>query len=447
MKAYDLIVIGAGPGGIPAAIAAARNGKKVLLVERENFLGGMLSSGVPIIGFLDRQGNHVVKGIAEEIITRLKQRNATSGHVRVPVHNSLTMMHASWTRLILAEMCLEAGVECMLSTQLSEVIHKNGEILGVKVVCRNQTFEFASNIVIDATGDGWVAALAGVPFEKGEKLQPPTLTFEVSGVDMDKFYAYIKAHPETYRLPTTFTDVMQSEDMYRDDSVFSFMGFYELVEEARKNGDFNIPRNMIDFCRFPNSDRAFLNVTRAINADVTVAESLIKAELECEMQIIELMDFLHKYAPGFENCRLEAIAPFLGTRESRRIICKKTLTADSLKTLDIPEDTIALAGYNVDIHGQDSGSMTYVPISHAIGIPYDCMIPKDMEGLIASGRDISVDQTVFAMTRLMATCMAVSQAAGTAACIAIDKGIKPSQVDVNELRERLLMDGCVLSLN
>ena len=197
MKAYDLIVIGAGPGGIPAAIAAARNGKKVLLVERENFLGGMLSSGVPIIGFLDRQGNHVVKGIAEEIITRLKQRNATSGHVRVPVHNSLTMMHASWTRLILAEMCLEAGVECMLSTQLSEVIHKNGEILGVKVVCRNQTFEFASNIVIDATGDGWVAALAGVPFEKGEKLQPPTLTFEVSGVDMDKFYAYIKAHPET----------------------------------------------------------------------------------------------------------------------------------------------------------------------------------------------------------------------------------------------------------
>ena len=93
MEKYDIIVAGAGPGGIPAAISAARKGKKVLLIERENFLGGMLSSGVPIIGFLDRAGNHVVKGIAQEIIDRLYSRGATPGHVRVPVHNSLTMIH------------------------------------------------------------------------------------------------------------------------------------------------------------------------------------------------------------------------------------------------------------------------------------------------------------------------------------------------------------------
>ena len=446
MKKYDIIVVGAGPGGIPAAITAARKGKKVLLIERENFLGGMLVSGVPIIGFLDRQGNHVVKGIAQELIDRLEKRGGTPGHARVPVHNSLTMINAPWTRLIITEMCREAGVDCMLCTELSEVIHKNGRIEGVKAVFRAQTFEFATEILIDATGDGWAAAMAGIPFEKGEKLQPPTLTFEVSGIDMDAFYSYVRSHPESYKLPGTFSDVSQCEDMYSDDKVFSFMGFPELIEKARANGDFTIPRNMIDFCRIPHSDRAFLNVTRAINADVTVPESLINAIFECEMQITELMDFLQKYAPGFENCRLESIIPFLGTRESRRTVCRKTLTKESLVNLDIPDDTIALAGYNIDIHGQDSGNMTYVPITHAIGIPYDCLIPEDMDGFIASGRTISVDQTVFAMTRVMATCMAVSQAAGCAACMAIDKGIRLCDIDVDELRKELLKDGCVLSI-
>jgi len=446
MKEYDIIVVGAGPGGIPAAIIAARKGKKVLLVERENFLGGMLVSGVPIIGFLDRQGNHVVKGIAQELIDRLSERGGTPGHARVPVHNSLTMMHAPWTRLIISQMCREAGVDCMLCTELYEVLHKENRIEGVKVICRNKIFEFKTKILIDATGDGWAAAMAEIPFEKGEKLQPPTLTFEVSGINMEKFYAYIKSNPDSYKLPETFSDVSQCEEMYTDDKVFSFMGFPELIEKARKNGDFAIPRNMIDFCRIPNSDRAFLNVTRAINADVTIPESLNKAIFDCEAQIIELMDFLTKYAPGFENCKLESIIPFLGTRESRRTVCRKTLTVKSLEALDIPEDTIALAGYNVDIHGQDSGSMTYVPISHAIGIPYGCMIPEKMDGFIASGRTISVDQTVFAMTRVMATCMAVSQAAGTAACMALDKDISLSEINVAELRAELIKDGCVVSL-
>lgn len=179
---------------------------------------------------------------------------------------------------------------------------------------------------------------------------------------------------------------------------------------------------------------------------MTIPESAINAEFVCEMQIFELMNFLQKYAPGFENCKLESIMPFLGTRESRRIVGRKTLREDVLSTLEIPEDTIALAGYNVDIHSQTSGNMTYIPLQHALGIPYDCMIPENMEGFIASGRTISVDQTVFAMTRVMATCMAISQAAGTAACIALDKNIEPSQVDVQELRSMLVADGAVISL-
>lgn len=446
MKKYDVIVVGAGPGGIPAAVIAARKGKKVLLIERNPFLGGMLASGVPLIGYIDRAGNHVVKGIAQEIIDRMLEKGGTGGHVRVPLQNSLTMMNPNWARLIVTKMCLDAGVECMVCTELLDVIHKDGHIRGIKAFCRGTIYEFATDILIDGTGDAWAAHMAGISYEKGEKLQPPTLCFEVSGVDHEKFFHHVKTHPETYVLPDTFENVKQCEEMFENDKMFSFMGFPDLIEKAKENGEFSIPRNMIDFCRNPYSDRAFINVTRAINADVSTPEGAIQAEFTCEMQIFELMNFLQKYAPGFENCKLESIMPFLGTRESRRIVGRKTLRKDALTSLEIPEDTIALAGYNVDIHGQDSGNMTYIPLQHALGIPYDCMIPKDMEGFIASGRTISVDQTVFAMTRVMATCMAIGQAAGTAACIALDKNIEPSQVDVQELRRALIADGAVVSL-
>jgi len=446
MQKYDVIVVGAGPGGIPAAIAAARRGKKVLLIERQPFLGGMLASGVPLIGFIDRAGNHVVKGIAQEIVDRMQEKGGTGGHVRVPLQNSLTMMNPNWARLTVTKMCLDAGVHCMVGTELLEVLHEDQHIRGIKAFCRGKIFTFHSDILIDGTGDAWAADMAGIPWEKGDKLQPPTLCFEVSGVDHKAFYDYVQTHPETYALPDTFRGVSQYAEMFRDENMFSFMGFPDLIEEAKKHGEFNIPRNMIDFCRNPYSDRAFLNVTRAINADVSIPESFIEAEFTCEMQILELYEFLRKYAPGFQNCKLESIMPFLGTRESRRIVGRKTLRREDLTTLEIPEDTIALAGYNVDIHGQDSGNMTYIPLPHAMGIPYGCMLPKTMEGFLASGRTISVDQTVFAMTRVMAPCMAVGQAAGTAACLALDQGIEVSQVDVAELRAELVIDGAVVSL-
>ena len=109
------------------------------------------------------------------------------------------------------------------------------------------------------------------------------------------------------------------------------------------------------------------------------------------------------------------------------------------------DDSVSLTGYNVDIHGQTSGIMTMIPIPHAIGIPYGCLIPEKIEGLIMSGRTISVDQTIFGMTRIMSACMAVGEAAGTAAAIACKKGILPSGIDVKELRRELIEQGAVVS--
>ena len=136
--------------------------------------------------------------------------------------------------------------------------------------------------------------------------------------------------------------------------------------------------------------------------------------------------------------------PYLGIRESRRVVGKKTLTEEILETLPVPDDTVAMSGYNVDIHGQTSGVMTMLPVKHAIGIPMGCLIPERIENLIMSGRTISVDQTIFAMTRVMSACMSISEAAGVIAIIAHKTNVLPSNVDVEEVRRMLEAQGAVI---
>ena len=443
---YDTIVVGSGPGGFTAAIAAARKGLKVLMIERNPFLGGLMSAGLPPLAFVDRSGNRVIGGLGQEFIDRLREVGGATEHYRVPIQNSITYLNLSWVRLMINEMCREEKIDTMIYAELMDVIRNDGAITGIKVFSRGETFVFGTNILIDATGDASCAYMCGARYEKGERLQPATLVFDVENIDIDKFGEYARSHPETIKLPDTFPGITQSAEHFRRSETFCTMCFFDLVEKAKAAGDFPLPRNMIDFTHQKDTDRGYFNVTRAINTDSTDIAQFNEAEDTCERQIIDLMKFLRKYCPGFENCTLGAVTPYLGIRESRRIVGKKTLTDAILKDLPIPDDSIALAGYNVDIHGQDSGIMTMYPIKHAIGVPYGCMIPENTDGLIMSGRTISVDQTVFGMTRVMSTCLAIGEAAGTAAAIAYKKGILPSQVDVKELREELLKQGAILEL-
>lgn len=442
---YDVIVVGSGPGGFTAAIAAARRGLQVLLLERNPFLGGMLASGLPLLAFLDRSGRQVVKGIPDEFIRRLREVDGATEHMAAPIQNSLTYVNMSWARVMINEMVREEQIDTMIYAELAGMLMDGNRVTGVKVFSRGEMFTFLAGIVIDGTGDGCCASMAGAAFEKGQELQPATLTFDVENIDIDAFCAYARSHPETLRLPDTFAGIEQDVEEFGADKTFATMCFFDLIEKARAAGDYTLPRDMIDFTHQKGTGRGFFNVTRAINTDVTDLESYNKAEDTCEHQVFEIMRFLRKYCPGFANCRLGQMMPYLGTRESRRIVGRKTLTSEILKDLPIPDDTVALTGYNVDIHGQTSGKMTMMPVKHAIGIPYGCLLPKDTEGLLMSGRTISVDQTIFGMTRIMSACMAVGEAAGTAAALAFHHGILPSEVDVQELRRELKAQGALVS--
>jgi len=446
-KQYDLIVIGSGPGGLPAAIAAARKGLKTLLIERSSRLGGLLVSGFSVLGFIDRAGNQVVGGIAQEIIDRLANMGGSPGHFKVPICNSMTPINSSWMRILAFEMCEEAGIDILLYSELMDVQVDNGRVVGVAVFCRGEKLNFKTELVIDATGNGDAAYFAGAKYDiDRESLQPASLPFKLGNIDFEKVLAYLEKEPTAYELPSTFPGITQTVEFFRSNRCFPFMGFSNLIEKARAAGDFDIPRNMIDFAREVYPGHASVNVTRAVNTDSTNTNSMIRAEITCHKQVKTVINFLQKYVPGFEHCYLASLAPELGTRESRRIVGKKRLTEDALKNLDIPEDSIAIAGYNVDIHSANNENMTMRTVRHGIGIPYGCLIPDNVDGMLVSGRVISVDKQIFGMSRVMATCMAVGQAAGTAVALSHLHGIIPAEVDVAELRSLLKNDGAIIDL-
>lgn len=452
---YDLIVAGGGPGGFPAAIAAARMGKNVLIIERGAFLGGLLASGIPPLAYLDRAGNRAVAGIAQEMVDRLREVGAASDHMLVPIQNCMTMLSAPWVRTVVLEMCLEAGVDILFFADLLDVRVDNGQISAVEVLCKGVRKTFCTTRLIDATGDGIALSLAGARYEKGETLQPPTMVCHLGNIDFDRALSYMRANPQSYRLPDTFPGIQQDLKIAEKYRSWPVMAYFDLVKEARERKEFDIPRDMIDFVVTLTPGEAILNVTRAPGTDTSDWMSATQAEIVCQKQIRVLYRFMKTYVPGFENCVIHSLPALTGARESRRMVGIKTLTKEALKNLDIPQDSIALCGYNIDIHGANNTvekheasteQMSITPIPHAIGIPYGCLVSENIKGLLGSGRLISVDRTIFGMTRIMTTCMACSQAAGTAAAISVEEGIALDAVNVRVLRKVLREAGAIVEL-
>ena len=443
-KQYDLIVVGGGPGGLPAAIAAARSGLKTLLVERSAALGGLAISGLPLLGFVDRAGDHVMGGIPQEFVDRLAKVDGTLSHVHCPVHNSLTIINPHWFRIVSFEMCQEAGVDVLLYAELMDAKKEGDRITQITVLCRGEARSFTAPVFIDATGDACLATRVGALCEKNEKLQPPSLTFSVGNVDLDRFMQYLKAHPESAQLPDTY-GVAQSLEQFFQSRAFVYTGFADQIEEAKKNGDYTLPRDRIIFTKLGEPRHVLINTTRANGVDTSNYESVMEGEFACHRQIKELMLFFRKYCPGFEQCYLANVAPCLGSRESWRIIGQKTLTAEALTNYAVPEDTVTLAGYNVDVHVPHSNKLSIQPVEHAVGIPYGCLVSKNIDNLLVAGRCASIGSDIYGLTRVMATCMGLGEAAGTAAVLAVNQEIAPKDVSVPQLRDALLANGAILT--
>ncbi len=449
-KTYDVVVIGGGPGGIPAAIAAARRGLKVLLVEKNGYLGGNLVIGLPLLGYLDKNGIQVTGGFAQELVDTLMVRNACYGHSRCPMHNSVTLYNHEEMKLVLFEKCLEAGVEILLHTEVIDAEVENGEIKSLLLFGKGNRISVEARVFIDATGDGDVGYLAGARYQKGQKktgvMQPPTVMFSLGNVNLKKFHQFIANDPEQMVL----WDNSEIGSDYNAEHIQStpnhvFVGLRKLFSELRAKGELPIDRDTFIYINSLIPGEVNVNTTRLLNIDGSDVFDLTKAEIEGHFQIPKLVETLRKHAPGFEDCYITRIYPTIGIRETRRFAGIKELTEDRIVVCDIPEDTVALGSYIIDIHDGNGAGTIIKRLEKAYGIPYGCLVSSDFSNLMFSGRCISMDAVVLSSARVMTTCMAIGEAAGVGASVAANKGISPAEVDDQEVVKILKENGAILN--
>ena len=444
----DIVVIGGGPGGLATAITAARQGSSVLLVERNGYLGGQLGSGLPFLAFWDKKKRQVIRGFAQEFTDRLVREGYSYGHEYCPHHLSTTLIDPFYARILAFEMVKEAGVEVLLHCELSDVKTENGRITSVTVTGKGQHVELFADVFVDGTGDADLAYLAGAECEKGDEnqmLQPPTLMFNLGGVDIDRFADYLEANPE--QLPHAVIPNIQegyNADFIRNTRSAIFLGLNPLIEELRRKGECPISRDTVIFIKQPIPGQIAINTIRILNFDGSSLEDLSRGEMEAHLQIPKLIRMFKDNVPGFENCYLSSINSSIGVRESRRMKGLTVLSMEDAVNGVKPYDTVALCGYFIDVHNGSNSSTSRVEIEEPFGIPYRALVSKDISNLMVTGRPISADHMTFGATRIMNVCMAVGQAVGDAADMAVKAGISPAEIDTDRLREILLAQDAVL---
>lgn len=437
----DVLVVGGGPSGIIAAKAAAEDGLSVTLIDSRSFVGGNMTIGLPILGFLGQKGNQIIKGQPQVFIDKLKEVDAASEHRPCPLHMSLTLVEPEAVKNVGLEMLTQAGVNVMLYTFFAGVVMDGDTIKGVIVESKSGREAILAKTVIDCTGDADVAFRAGVECEYGNEkggVQPPTLMFCLGGVDTEKLRLSIAEEPRTY-----LTDFIPAE-YFGQNNQFIVVGLRSLMEKARQNG-FNLPVERTIIITGLREGEVWINMTRVNGVNGTNPASLTFGETEGRRQIIDIQKYLIEYVPGFENAYFTKMAPFIGIRETRRIVGKYVLTSEDILSCRRFEDAIAVASYPLDIHHPEGGGCTLTWCGDCYDIPYRSLLPDKIENLLVAGRCISCTHEAMSAIRVMAPCMAMGEAAGRAAKMAVRQNISPSQIDVQKLRAELLEKGAYLN--
>jgi hypothetical protein len=417
-SSYDLIVAGGGPAGVAAAVAAARMGADVVLVEHYGFLGGMSTAGF-IFPFMTHWAGDrpIIGGIWGEMIARLQ---AYPFGYKASTHFGLRhfCFDPEGLKQIWLDMCLEAGVKLQLHTFISDALLEGDRIAGIVTHSKSGREEVRGRVVIDCTGDGDVAARAGAPFEVGRTedglVMPMSLHFRLGGVEMARM-------PSREEINALFA---------RDKAA----------------GLLTNPRENVLWFDTPHPDQVHFNTTRLLKFLGTSRDDLTAAEIEGRRQMMETVNWLVRTVPGFERSYLLMAAPQVGVRETRRILGEYVVTEEELFNETIYPDAIALSAYPVDIHNPAGGGtvMRHLPWGAYYSIPYRALVPLHIEDLLVAGRPISTTHEAHSATRIQAVANATGQAAGTAAALCLRQGILPRAVNTDELRAELRGQGVIL---
>lgn len=439
----DVLVIGGGPAGFGAAVASARNGAKTLIIERAGMLGGMATAGLvgPFMTCYDNDAKEqLVKGIFDELCLRTEARGGAIHPSKIEgmtsyssyywdSHRHVTPYQSEILAVVMDEMLLESGAEVLFNVQAADCVVRDGKIEYLIVSMKEGLRAIRAKLYIDCTGDADVAYYAGVPTWLGDKetgvMQPTTLFFEVGNIDRDKFLGELEANK--HRL---------------DNHIANCFAWH--VEEAKRNGDWTLDRNELGNYEQNIPGRWKINTTRMAHINASDTRDITKALIEGRRQVQEVVAFMRKYLPGCQDVQLLQVATALGVRETRHIVGKYELTAEDILSRKHFDDAICSFGYAIDVHHSTGGGVTFTCVNQYYNIPYRCMIPEGCDNLLVAGRCICGSSEAAASYRVMPACMAMGQAAGTAAAIALDSGVSPENVDVQKLRRTLIEQGAVI---
>lgn len=405
----QVLVCGAGPAGMGAALRASEQGAKTMIIEMQDCLGGVATAGMM---------SHFTGWSSSKILTQIQKRCKEKSQLLAGMdqENVWDMtINQEVMKIVLNEMVKEKGIDVLFYTVVCDSIVENGEIKGVIVENKSGRGVIYADVVIDATGDGDVAARAGVPCYKGRegdgKMQPCTLMFKIGGVDYER-----AVFPESFE-----TEVVTEKG--------------ELQHLAKELLPF--PAGHVLLYRQSTPGTVCCNMTNVIETDATDAQSLTKAVFVCRSQIEPIIKFLREYAPGYENCWLMSSASLIGVRETRHFEGLQTLTPENILEAKCFDNwVVRYASFNFDVHNMSGASLDETGVQkkwsqpNAYSIPYGCLLPVNVENLLLSGRNISGKHLAHSNYRVMPIAMAIGEAAGVAAALKIKQSLK-SLRDVN----------------
>lgn len=419
---YDVVVCGGGPGGFAAALAAARSGCRTVLIEKYSFLGGTATGCyVNPISKYNLDGRRVVGGISWELVERLLALDAAkpeypSGHVSYD---------GEIYKLVAQRMAQEAGITLMTNTVVADVIRENTVVTGVVVVNKGGLQVVNGKVFIDGTGDADLFFRAGAPMmTPREHLQPMSMCFLLDNVDTSTDLLKYNIHHDGLHGPSKQLEIFRHLDG---------------LKETRYVPMFGGPW----FNTTMHENQVAVNITRSAT-DATDPEALTKAECRMREDAYTLLALLKEKYPEFKNAFITATAVSGGVRETRHIQGIRTLTGDDMDSGNVTDEAIALCAHPVDIHSSEDNSQVATALAAPCGIPYGCMVAAGFPNLLCAGRTVSADARAFASLRVQAQVMAIGEAAGTAAKMMLETGCAAENVDVAELRQRLLNAGGIL---
>ncbi|HVF97398.1 MAG TPA: FAD-dependent oxidoreductase [Flavisolibacter sp.] len=439
-KEVDVLVVGGGPSGIIAAKAAAEDGLNVMLIDSRSFVGGNMTIGLPVLGFLGQKGNQIIKGLPDYYIQRLREVEGASEHRPCPLHMSLTLVEPEAVKTVGLKMLVESGVDVLLYAFCAGVVKEGENLKGVIIESKAGREAILAKVTIDCTGDADVAYRAGVPCAYGNEtggVQPPTLMFCLGNVDTEKLRLSIAEEPRTY-----LTDFIPAE-YFGQNNQFIVVGLRSVMQKAHEDG-LRLPVERTILITGLRKGEVWVNMSRVNGVNGTDPGSLTYGEVEGRKQVEEIQKYLINYVPGFKDAYFVKTAPFLGIRETRRIYGQYTMTQEDILSCRKFDDAIAVASYPLDIHHPEGGGCTLVWCGDCYDIPYRSLIPQKISNLIVAGRCISCTHEAMSAIRVMAPCMAMGEAAGRAAKMAVHAGISVADINVESLQEELLSKGAYL---